>query len=146
MLNVGLSITNPTSTGPSILQPEYRPPPCSVNEHHVQLKEYETLFNIRMFIACWSRDFGPTDSWPHTLLLLREKVAESCKGVEWRRELKDKVQQGLRRLSILKNLILELSIETEWVIRYIWSQAFDLAVELQKGIACLQVHLAMYEV
>src|SRR5215471_5337422 len=136
MLNVGLSITNLTSTGPSILQPEY----------YVQPKEYETLFNIRIFIAHWSRDFGPTDSWPHALLLLREKVVENCGGVEWRRELKDKVEQGLRRLSILKNLILELSIETEWVVRYIWSQAFDLAMELQKGIACLQVHLAMYEV
>src|SRR5215471_1014037 len=145
MLNVGLSIANPTSTGPSILQPEYRPPLRPVNEYYVQLKEYETLFNIRMFIACWSRDFGPTDSWPQTLQLLRE-IVENCEGVEWRRELKDKVQQGLRRLSILKNLILELSINTEWVVRYIWSQAFDLAMELQKGIACLQVHLAMYEV
>jgi hypothetical protein len=97
-----------------------------------------------MFICSWSRDFGPVDCWPHTLQLLHDEAVENGAGEKWRGDLKDKVRQGLKGLNNLKDLFLELPTETKWIVRYIWSQAFDLAMELQKGIVSLQTHLAMY--
>jgi len=54
------------------------------------------------------------------------------------------IRQGLMGLGDLKDLFLEWPTQTKWMVRYIWGQAFDLAMELQNGIACLQTHLAMY--
>jgi hypothetical protein len=133
-----------TSTDPDILEPEYHHPHRPLNEYYIQPKECKILFDIRMFICIWSRDFGPIACWPHSLQLLHDEAAENGAGEKWRGDLKDKVRQGLMGLGDLKDLFLELPTDTKWMVQYIWSQAFDLAMELQNGIACLQTHLALY--
>jgi hypothetical protein len=107
-------------------------------------KEYDILYDVRKFIASWSKAYGPIACWPHTLQVLHDDAVERGGEEEWYWELKDKVRQGLTGLGDLKGLFLELPTHTPWIIRDIWSQAFELAGEFHKGIACIQAHLAMY--
>jgi hypothetical protein len=123
---------------------EHHNPHPPLTEPWVQPKEYEFLFDIRMFIVNWSREYGPIASWPHTLELLYDKSVEIGGEEEWREDLNDKVRQGLTALCNLKALFLELPTHSKWMVRDIWCQAFELAAELQRGIACIQTHLAMY--
>jgi hypothetical protein len=97
-----------------------------------------------MFIAHWSREYGPIAAWPHTLQLLHDEAAENGGEQEWNQDLKDKVRQGLTGLAGLKELFLELPTSTRWIVRDVFCQALELATDLQRGIACIQTHLAMY--
>jgi hypothetical protein len=98
-----------------------------------------------VFIALWSKDYGPILCWPHILQELHREAVEEDDEEEWRGELNDKVRQGMNALGELKSLFLELPTHTPWMIRDIWCQAFELAGEIHRGIACIQAHLAMYE-
>jgi hypothetical protein len=62
---------------------------------------------------------------------------------EWYEELDDKVRRGLGALYELKALFLELPTRTPWMIRDIWCQAFELAGEIHRGIACIQAHIGL---
>jgi hypothetical protein len=111
----------------------------------VQSQAYDNLYDLRVFIALWSKEYGPIACWPHTLQELHEEAMENDEEEEWRRDLNDKVRQGLTALADLKALFVELPTTTPWVIRDIWCQAFELSGEIHTGIACVKAHLATFE-
>jgi hypothetical protein len=57
----------------------------------------------------------------------------------------DKASEGLLALAKLRGLFVELP-QDPWQVGDIWCQAFDLASEIQAGVACLHAHVAMYGV
>ena len=56
--------------------------------------------------------------------------------------MKYKVRQGLTALGELKALFLVLP-KDPWMVRDIWCQAFELAGEIHRGLACIQAYLAV---
>lgn len=136
-----------TSGDPWILdlsKPEYHnplPPPVP----HIHTRAEKDLFDLRVFITEWSKDYGAIDSWPHTLKELYEEALEEKDEEEWFEELKEKVRVGLEHLSELRALFVVLPDGKPWVVRNVWCQAFELSGQIQRGIACIQAHLAMYE-
>jgi hypothetical protein len=135
-------------TDPDILElskSEYHNPHPPPIQPYIQPQAYDNLHDLRVFIANWSKEFGPILGWPHTLQELYEEAVENDEEEEWYGDLKDKVRQGLTALNELKALFLELPTQTPWMIRDIWCQAFELSGELHRGIACVQAHLAMCE-
>jgi hypothetical protein len=137
-----------TSTDPDILElskPDYRNPHPPPIVPYVQPQTYDYIYDVRVCIAHWSKEYGPVDCWPHVLRELHEEAVENDDEEEWHRDLKDKMRQGLTVLRELRALFLELPTNTPWMIRDIWCQAFELAGEVHRGIACIQAHLAMYE-
>ena len=117
------------------------------NPHTPPLKPYaqqvyKDLHDIRVFIANWSEECGPVVCWPHTLQVLHDLALKEDEEEEWRDDMKDKVRQGLKALGHLKALFLELPHD-RWMVRDMWCQAFELAGEIHRGIACIQAHLAV---
>jgi hypothetical protein len=140
-----------TSTDPEILElskTEYHNPhhphPAPI-EPYIEPEAYRQLHELRAFIARWSKDWGPITGWPHTLKELHGEAVERNDVEEWYEELDDKVRRGLGALYELKALFLELPTRTPWMIRDIWCQAFELAGEIHRCIACIQAHIALYD-
>jgi hypothetical protein len=126
-----------------LLRPEHHNPHLRPLKPYVEPKAYDDLCEARVFLVDWTKDYGPVVCWPHALIVLRKEALESDEEDEWKEELKDKVRQGLMTLSGLRGLFIELP-KSPWMIRDTWCQAFDLAGEIQQGIACIQAHLAMF--
>jgi hypothetical protein len=103
---------------------------------------YNYLHDLRVFVALWSKDLGLIVCWPHTLQMLHDEALVNNDEEEWKDDLKDKIRQGLMGLNDLKVLFMELP-KDPWMVRDIWCQAFELAGEIHRGIACIQAHLAV---
>ena len=110
----------------------------------IQPKEYKVLFGIQMFLVNWCSGYGPTDTWSHTLQVLHDEAVEEDGEEEWKEGLNDKVRQGLGALGEVKDLFLELPTGENWIVRDIFYQALELSMELQRGIAYIRAHLALY--
>lgn len=134
------------STDPEILElskTKYDNPHPAPIEPYVPPPVYETLHHLRVFIARWSKEWGPITGWPDTLKELHGYAVQTNKVEEWYEDLEEKVRRGLGALSELKVLFLELPTREPWMIRDIWCQAFELAGEIHRGIACIQAHIAL---
>ena len=95
-LNVGVyrwkRIASLTSTDPDILElskPDYHNPHPPPIMPYVQPQAYDNLHDLRVFIALWSKEYGPITCWPHTLQELHEDAMENDKEQEWHRDLND---------------------------------------------------------
>jgi hypothetical protein len=115
------------------------PPPI---KPYVKPQAYDNLHNLCMFLANWSKDCGPVICWPHTLQILHDQALENNEEEEWKDNMKDKVRQGLTVLCELKALFLVLP-EDPWMVQDLWCQVFKLAGEIHRGLAFIQMHLAV---
>jgi hypothetical protein len=115
------------------------PPPI---KPYVKPQAYDNLYDLRVFIALWSKDCGPIICWPHTLQLQYEEALKNDEEEEWKDDMKDKIRQGFTALADLKSLFLVLP-KDPWMVRDIWCQAFELAGDIHRGLACIQAHLAV---
>lgn len=138
-------IASLTLTDPDLLElskSDYHNPHPPPLKPYVKPQAYDTLHDLRVFIAEWSKDCGPIICWPHTLPELHDEASNNGEEDEWKRDMKYKVRQGLTALGELKALFLVLP-KDPWMVRDIWCQAFELAGEIHRGLACIQAYLAV---
>jgi hypothetical protein len=110
---------------------------------YVEPKAYDTLYDIRHFIASWNKEWGPVACWPPIICKLHEDAFRTNTEGEWKYDMEQKSFEGLWALGEIRKLFIELPRDP-WQVRDLWCQAFDLASEIQAGVACLRAHISMY--
>jgi len=74
---------------------------------------------------------------------MHEHAVDANSQGEWKCDMLDKASEGLTALAQIRGLFVELP-QDPWQVGDLWCQAFDLASEIQGGVACLHAHVAMY--